>query len=206
MVFAIRFVYSKFAQIVKLHLCYSHIVMEFYVSEIMKEIPSSFENEVEERAYSFLMKYRFPIVRVDCDEAISMDLCKIVSQKLGADIVKTLLVSNQKHTEFYLFVTLGDKRFVTKDFSKALGIARVSFASEEEFERLLGTKIGAATCYSLLLDSAKEVKLVIDEEVLKEEIHGFSDGTRTGYVAMNAKDLFQALEVETGKKAIIIKV
>lgn len=129
--------------------------MNFYVSEISYEAPSTYENEVEEKTFAFLKEKQIPIVRVNCDEAISMDLCKIVSEKLGAEIVKTLLVSNQQHTEFYLFVTLGDKRFVTKDFSKALGIARVSFAREEEFQTLLGTKIGAATCFSFLLDSTK---------------------------------------------------
>lgn len=181
--------------------------MGFYVSEIFHEAPSTYENEVEEKTFAFLKENQIPIVRVNCDEAISMDLCKIVSEKLGTDIVKTLLVSNQQHTEFYLFVTLGDKRFVTKDFSKALGIARVSFAREEEFQTLLRTKIGAATCFSLLLDSAKNVHFVIDEDVLKEEKHGFSDGTRTGYVAIDqVKEMFALLEAKTGKVAKIIKV
>lgn len=48
---------------------------------------------------------------------------------------------------------------------------------------------------------------VIDEDVLKEEKHGFSDGTRTGYVAVNhVKEMIEDLEAKTGKVAEIVKV
>ena len=45
--------------------------------------------------------------------------------------------------------------FCSKDFSKALGVARVSFAPAEDMETMLGTKIGAAAVFSSLLDEEK---------------------------------------------------
>ena len=42
------------------------------------------------------------------------------------DMVKALFVCNRQQTEFYLFITKGDKSFRSKEFSGILGISRVS--------------------------------------------------------------------------------
>ena len=82
--------------------------------------------------------------------------------------VKTLFLCNRQQTNFYLFVTLDGKPFVTKDFSAALGISRVSFASEELLFSMLGTKIGATTVLSSIIDTENKVRIIFDIEVLKK--------------------------------------
>lgn len=47
---------------------------------------------------------------------------------------------------------------------------------------MLGTKIGAATVFSSLIDKNNRVKIVLDRDVLNEEFYGCSDGTTTGYM------------------------
>ncbi len=56
----------------------------------------------------------------------------VINQKLDMEMVKTLFLCNRQQTEFYMLVTKGDKPFRSKDFSHALGIARVSFAPAEK--------------------------------------------------------------------------
>ena len=59
-----------------------------------------------------------------------------IDKKLDMKMVKTLFLCDRHKTDFYLFVTTGDKPFKTKLFSSALGISRVSFAPAEFMEEI----------------------------------------------------------------------
>lgn len=88
----------------------------------------------------------------------------------------------------FLFITGGDKKFDSKRFSQVMDIARVSFAPIELFEEMLGTKIGAATVYSALIDN-NEIQIVFDKDVIKQKYYGCSDGTTTGYMKVKTEDI-----------------
>ena len=154
----------------------------FYVSEIKKSAPTDCTSVLQNNVYQTLENLQIPFERVDTDEAITMEDCVEINKKLNMNMVKTLFLCNRQQTEFYLYVTKGDKPFHSKDFSSILGISRVSFAPAEKMESMLGTKIGAATVFSLLLDTARNVKIIFDKEVLNEKYYGCSDGTTTGYM------------------------
>ena len=55
--------------------------------------------------------------------------------------------------------------FKTKDLSKQLGIARLSFAGPEAMERLLGVTPGSVSVLGLMNDRDGAVRLVIDKSV-----------------------------------------
>lgn len=141
----------------------------FYVSEIQTKAPDKFQTPLQERVYWALNELQIPFERVDTDEAITMEDCVAINEKLDMHMVKTLFLCNRQQTEFYLFITVGDKPFRSKDFSAALGVSRVSFAPAEKMTEMLGTKIGAATVFSSLLDTGKQVRMIFDKEVLAEE-------------------------------------
>lgn len=154
----------------------------FYISEPRSTPPEAFRTPLQEKTYQTLAELDIPYERVDTDEAITMKDCALIDQKLDMKMVKTLFLCDWKQTEFYLFVTAGDKPFRAKDFSAALGVSRVSFAPAELMETMLGTRIGAATVFSALLDSAlldsaRAVRFVIGRDVADEEWYGCSDGT-----------------------------
>ena len=117
-----------------------------------------------------------------------MEDCVQINAKLDMKMVKTLFLCNRQQTAFYLFITNGNKPFRAKDFSAALDIARVSFAPAELMEQKLGTKIGAATVFSALLDTENAVQIVFDRDVLSEEWYGCSDGTTIGYMKIRTED------------------
>lgn len=160
-----------------------------YVSEIQTTEPKIFKSDLQKKVYSTLSDLGIPFERVDTDEVITMDDCVAINEKLNMEMVKTLFLCNKQHTDFYLLITLGDKPFRSKDFSKALNVARMSFAPSELMETMLGTKIGAATILSALLPTANCVKIVIDKEVADKEYYGCSDGTTTGYLKVKTSDI-----------------
>ena len=165
----------------------------FYVSEIFTTAPDTFTTPLQRRAYRAPEKLSIPFERVETDEAITMEDCVLINQKLNMKMVKTLFLCNKQQTDFYLFVTTGDKRFNSADFCAALNIPRVSFAPAKLMEEILGAKIGAATVFSALRDADNEVHIIIDKDVAQEEWYGCSDGTTTGYMKISTVDVLERL-------------
>ena len=158
-------------------------------SGIKTEKPEAFVNETQRKVYVALERLGIPVERIDNDPAVTMEDCEAVDAALGVPTVKTLLLSNRQQTLFYLYVMPGDKPFSTKDFGVALQISRVSFAPAEKLHEFLGTEVGATTPLSLVADTDKRVRLIIDKAAVAPESIGFPDGTTTCYMRMRTADL-----------------
>ncbi len=176
-----------------------------HVSEIQTTAPAAFQTDLQRTVYNTLQELGIPFERVDTDEVITMEDCKAVNEKLNMKMVKTLFLSNRQNTKFYLFITCADKRFQAKAFSAALQIPRVSFASEELMETMLGTKVGAATVWSCLLDTKNQVQVVFDQDIFSEVWYGCSDGTTTGYMKVRTEDVYQIFLPFAKHKAVIVE-
>lgn len=178
----------------------------FYVSDIQSAAPQKYRNELQEKVYSVLSQLDISYQRVATDEAITMEDCIEINRKLNMEMVKTLFLCNRQKDIFYLFITLGDKPFRSKDFSTALDVPRVSFAPSDLMESMLGTKVGAATVFSCLLDTENNVSIVFDAAVLKNEWYGCSDGTTTGYMKIRTDDILHKLLPFSHHKPFIIEI
>lgn len=178
----------------------------FYISEIMKTAPKEYKNQLQKETYKALAQLKIPFERVDTDEAVTMDDCILIDQKLNMKMVKTLFLCNRKKTIFYLFITTGEKAFDTKRFSSALGISRVSFAPAEMMEEMLGNKIGAATVFGTLLDQDRDVQVIVDKEVADEEFYGCSDGTTTCYMKIKTEDVIERFLPFAKHKPVIVEI
>ena len=165
----------------------------FYVSEIFHTAPEHFSTPMQQKTYEALARLDIPFERVETDEAITMDDCVKIDEKLNMKMVKTLFLCTRHQAELFLFVTAGGKPFRSGAFSAALGVSRVSFAPAERMQEVLGTKIGAATVFSGLLDSARDVRFILDRDVLNEEYYGCSDGTTTCYLKLKTSDVAEKL-------------
>jgi len=169
-----------------------------HVSQPMTTVPEHFSTPLQALTYRTLTELSIPFQRVENDPAVTMEDCQAIDERLHMQTVKTLLLCNRQQTAFYLFVTPGDKPFRTKDFSSALGVSRVSFATPEQLLQLLGTVVGAATVFGLLLPSAREVRLVFDRTLESSEWYGCTDGTTTGYMKLRTRDVLDRLLPHTG--------
>ncbi len=178
--------------------------MSFYVSEIITTAPNTFATLLQEKVYRSLADLDITFERVDTDPGITMEDCQNINSGIGGRIVKTLFLCNRQQTIFYLYVTRDDKPFVTKDFGAALGIPRVSFASSELLQNVVGTEHGASTILSVCLDSAREVNVVIDKEILESDTFCCTDGTVNCFIKLRTDDLLNKYLVHFGKTPIII--
>lgn len=177
-----------------------------FVSEIITAPPEEYASDLQALVYKTLAELEIPFERVDTGDAVTMDDCIEIEKKLGCKVVKTLFLCNRQKTNFYLFVTPGDKPFVTKDFGKALGVSRVSFAPSDLLFDMMQTKVGATTVYSLLLEAAMDVRIIIDKDVLGKDDYGCTDGTFNCYMKVKTADIIEKLIPHTGHTAEIIEV
>ena len=176
------------------------------VSEVKTYAPKEYKNALHKAIYEKLTELEIPFERVDNDAAVTMEDCIAINERLNVKTVKTLFLCNRQQTSFYLFVTPGDKPFVTKNFSHTLGISRVSFAPSEKLFEMLQTPVGATTALSLLLDSESKIPLVIDSEIMKYEYYGCTDGTTTGYMRIKLCDLVEKYLPAINHEPIIIEI
>ncbi|MDU5334638.1 prolyl-tRNA synthetase associated domain-containing protein [Enterococcus sp.] len=176
------------------------------VSEAFTAVPATYSTPLQAKVYQILEELGMDFERVETEEVITMEDCKQINERLDMEMVKTLFLCNRQKTNFYLFVTCGDKPFKSKEFSQALEIPRVSFASAEQMDEMLGTKIGAATIFSTLLQEAKKVQLVLDKDVCQQEYYGCSDGTTTGYLKLRTEDVLQKFLPYVKRQPKIIEV
>ena len=174
------------------------------ISEIYTNIPEKFENKLQEKVYNVLKELSIQFERVKTDEIITMNDCIEIEKKLNMKMVKTLFLCNKQKSNFYLYITCGNKRFDSKKFSSELNIPRVSFADENLMKNILGTKIGATTIFSSLIDYEKIIQIIIDEDVLQEKYYGCSDGTTTGYMKIKMEDIINKILPYSKHKEIII--
>lgn len=158
--------------------------------ELYNGRPESNEGRLEKeiRSYDFLDAIGVEYQRVDHEAAMTMEACREIDQTLNTVICKNLFLCNRQETDFYLLLIPGDKKFKTKDLSKELGVARLSFANEDYMGQFLDITPGSVSVLGLMNDKDKRVRLCIDEEILKGEDFGCHPCINTSSLKFSMSD------------------
>ena len=151
--------------------------------------------EREIRSYQLLDELKIAFDRTDHPDepATTMEACEKIDAILNIRICKNLFLCNRQKTNFYLLVMPGDKPFKTKELSGQLGISRLSFADEEHMVRYLDLYPGSVSVLGLMNDKEHKVRLLIDEDVLKEEMFGCHPCANTSSIRFATKDLVEKI-------------
>lgn len=175
-----------------------------YISEIYNSAPTEHENLIQELTYQVLNQFNIPFQRVQTDQVITMEDCKLINETMDIDMVKTLFLCNRQKTKYYLFITKANKPFNTKIFSELLNTPRVSFASQEDLLEYLGVKIGAATIFGLLKNTTLDIEVVFDKDVTTLPYYGCSDGTTTNYLKIEIPFILNDFFSYLNKEVVVI--
>jgi len=152
--------------------------------------PMEGRQEREIRTYDFLDSLGIEYWQTDHEKAANtMEDCKDVDAILEATICKNLFLCNRQKTSFYLLMMPGDKPFKTKEISKQINSARLSFAPEEMMAEFLDIHPGAVSVMGLMNDRENHVQLLIDEDVLKGEFLGCHPCVNTSSLKIRTKDI-----------------
>lgn len=147
--------------------------------------------EKEIRTYDLLDSLGIEYERVDHEAAETMEACAAVDEILApAVICKNLFLCNTQKTKFYLLMIREDKKFKTKEISHQINSARLSFAPAEFMEEFLDITPGSVSVMGLMNDKEKQVTLLVDEDVLKEEYFGCHPCINTSSLRLKVADVF----------------
>lgn len=175
-----------------------------YISEVVKTVPEDARGALETKTYEELTRLGIKFERVDNDPVEAMDECTEIAGKLGTEIRKTIVVCNRQKTQYYLVILPADKRFDSKRFAQMMQCARVSFASAEDMESILGVQPGSATVMSILNDTDNKVQVVVDKAVADEKWFGCNPGANTTHLKIKTNNLLNNFLPAEGHKPEII--
>lgn len=145
--------------------------------------------EKEIRVYDLLDLLNVEYERIDHEAAMTMEACEEIDKALDAAICKNLFLCNRQETDFYLLMMPADKPFKTKDLSAQIGSARLSFGKPEYMEEFLDITPGSLSVMGLMNDKDNRVRLLVDEDIFKEEYVGFHPCINTSSLRVRTSDL-----------------
>jgi len=160
--------------------------------------------EKEIKVYDLLDSLGIEYEQTDHEEANTMEACNEIDKVLGVSICKNLFLCNRQETQFYLLMMPGEKPFKTKDISKQIGSARLSFGKAEYMEEYLNIKPGAVSIMGLMNDTEKHVQLLIDKPVLESEYIGCHPCVSTSSLKLKTKDVIEKFIPAVGHEPIIV--
>ena len=82
-------------------------------------------------------------------------------------------------------------RWLRKELSAELGVARLSFGKPEDMERLLDLTPGSVSIMGLMNDADNQVQLLIDEDVLKDPYIGCHPCINTSSLKIATPDILE---------------
>ena len=162
--------------------------------------------EREIRVYDFLDSLGVIYQRIDHEAAMTMEACEEIDRTLEATICKNLLLCNRQETQFYLLMLPGDKVFKTKDLSAQIGSSRLSFAKAEYMEQYLNITPGSLSVLGLMNDKDKMVRLLIDEDVLKDPYFGCHPCINTSSLKFTTKDFTEKIIPALEHEPVIVNL
>ena len=141
---------------------------------------------------------------------MTMEACEEIDRTLsegvekGVAICKNLFLCNRQATDFYLLLIPGDKPFKTKYLSAQIGSSRLSFAKPEYMEQYLDITPGSVSVMGLMNDKEKKVRLLIDEDVLKDEYFACHPCINTSSLRFKTSDLMEKVIPAMGHEPTMV--
>lgn len=145
----------------------------------------------EMAVYELLEELDIPYLRLDHEEAATVEDCHDVDCRLGIHICKNLFLCNAQKTDFYLLMMPGTKKFKTKELSSQIGSARLSFAGAEYMEAFLNITPGSVSVMGLMNDWDNRVRLLIDRDILADEFVGCHPCVNTASLKIRTQDILE---------------
>ncbi|MBQ3589399.1 MAG: prolyl-tRNA synthetase associated domain-containing protein [Clostridia bacterium] len=155
--------------------------------------PSTNEGRLDKeiRVYDLLDSLGIEYYRIDHQPAGCYDDCIEIERVLDNVLCKNLFLCNRQKTAFYVLMMPADKHFKTKELSSQIGSARLSFAEAEYMEKFLDVTPGSVSIMGLMNDTENNVRLLVDEDVLKPEYVGCHPCINTSSIRLKTKDMFE---------------
>ena len=149
----------------------------------------------KEEVYLKLKELNIEYLKIDHIPIYTIDEANNLDIENKEYIAKNLFLRDDKKRNYYLLVVKSNKKIDLNDLKNKINSRILSFASEIDLEKYLKLKKGSVTPLGVLNDVERKVKVIIDEDILKEEIVGVHPNDNDATVFMKTKDLIRIIEL-----------
>ncbi|MCV9966123.1 prolyl-tRNA synthetase associated domain-containing protein [Pararhizobium sp. BT-229] len=118
---------------------------------------------------------------------------------------KNLFVKDKKDNYFLLTVEENATVDLKTVHTLIGGASKVSFGRPEKLMEYLGVIPGAVTAFGVINDTDRQVKIIVDEELMKDEIVNCHPLVNDATTSIASKDLLRFIEA-TGHEPLVLKV
>lgn len=160
----------------------------------------------EMKVYELLEELHIPYERLDHGAVATIEACHDIDKILDIKLCKNLFLCNAQKTKFYLLLMPGEKKFSTKEVCRQIQSARLSFAPAEYMEKFLNISPGSVSVMGLMNDKEKQVRLLIDREVLEEEYLGCHPCVNTSSLRIKTTDVISRFLPYTGHDYTVVEL
>lgn len=101
---------------------------------------------------------------------------------------KNLFLRNKKGNHHYLVIAPTSKAVDLRALNRVLDEDRLSFGSPERLKKFLGLEPGSVSPFGLINDAAKEVRVIVDEDLRASASVGFHPNINTSTLDVSFTD------------------
>ncbi len=153
----------------------------------------------KQETYQFLTSKGIPYEITEHQAVYNMDELDSVPLPYPEWDAKNLFVRDDKKKNYYLITVPGHKRVDLKEFQKAHGLRKLSFASAEDLMTYMSLTPGSVTPLGLLNDPEHRIHFYLDSYFQGNQI-GLHPNDNTATVWMQTEDLMTLIR-ENGNEA-----
>lgn len=138
--------------------------------------PNSAFSDIDQRrqrVFEFLDAHAIRYTWYEHPEAPTCEIALRYCRDDGARHCKNLFFRNHKGDRHYLVCFDAGQRLAIRDLELRLHQGKLSFASEQRMERLLGLKPGSVSPFGLINDAERHVRLFLDSRLRDCELLAF---------------------------------
>lgn len=148
----------------------------------------------EQKVYDTLEKLEIKYEKCEHPAVFTCEEANIYAGDLKGVHTKNLFLRNKKGNKHYLVVLEDKKSLNIKEFEAKIGEKNLSFASEERMIKYLGLTPGSVSLFGIINDDEKNVKVLIDDDIFKEEFINCHPNVNTKTLTITIDDMKRFLE------------
>jgi Ala-tRNA(Pro) deacylase len=144
--------------------------------------------EIEQKVLDTLDRLGLSYVRHEHPPVFTVEDADKYWTDLRGTHCKNLFLRNKKGNRHYLVVAPTSRAVDLRALNRILQEDRLSFASPERLKRYLGLKPGSVSPFGLINDTAKEVRVILDEDLKNSSYLGFHPNINTATLDVSFAD------------------
>ncbi|MBN7773485.1 prolyl-tRNA synthetase associated domain-containing protein [Clostridium aminobutyricum] len=142
----------------------------------------------EQDVYDILNLLEINYVRYEHPPVYTVNEAKELKLAILGGKCKNLFLKSKKEGKYYLVIVEENKRLDLKLLARQIGTSGLSFASAERLYQYLKLTPGSVTPFGIINDADREVTVLIDKDLMKEEVVNFHPNVNTATIGISFFD------------------